>query len=207
MKARFGLEARRLRHAAVSERNDRILALSASGEQVEAIGAAVGRSANYVRRVAGGSKGAVAVRKVSLRACREAAWHFDEPSVAKGAFGVMPDELSIQADIVRDLPLLVPCMIAAVPNGTFTESQAARARAKREGVATGYPDLIIDGIGPNAGRVCRAEIKAAAAVTADQFTKLNALHAAGHLCGVFRSLPTLVEFLAAHGWVSRGRMG
>lgn len=119
----------------------------------------------------------------------------------------MPAEINIQANIVRDLPLLIPCMVTAVPNGTYTPSKAARVRAKREGVTTGYPDLIIDGTGPNAGRVCRAEIKSGSSVTAEQFDKLNALYEAGHLCGVFRSLDTLAAFLVAHGWVSRERVG
>jgi len=137
--------------------------------------------------------------------CRAAPWHFDEPNVASGTYGRNVSEIAIQASIVGSLPLLVPCMVAAVPNGTYTPSKAARGRAVQEGVATGYPDLIIDGIGPNAGRVCRAEIKAMSAVSIDQFRKLNDLDANGHLCGVFRSLTTLAAFLVAHGWVSRER--
>lgn len=145
------------------------------------------------------------VRSPYITECRAAGWHFDEPSVAKGLFGVAPPEIAIQANIVRSLPLVVPCLIAAVPNGIYTPSKAAKAKAKAEGVAEGYPDLIIDGIGPNAGRVCRAEIKGNADVSRAQFDRLTDLHEAGHLCGVFRSLPTLMAFLVDHGWTTRER--
>lgn len=144
-------------------------------------------------------------RTIPIADCRAAPWHFDGPEVAKAAHGHVPAEIALQALIVRNLPLLIPCMIAAVPNGTYTASRAARGRAKTEGACAGYPDLIIDGIGPNAGRVCRAEIKTGSTVSPEQFDKLGALHAAGHLCGVFRSLDTLSRFLMRHGWVSRER--
>lgn len=144
-------------------------------------------------------------KSVPIADCRAAPWHFDEPNVARDAYGRNVSEIAIQASIVGSLPLLVPCMVAAVPNGTYTPSKAARGRAVQEGVATGYPDLIIDGTGPNAGRICRAEIKAMSDVSQSQFRKLNDLHANGHLCGVFRSLTTLAAFLVAHGWVSRER--
>ncbi|HMO74055.1 MAG TPA: hypothetical protein PKD48_01795 [Sphingopyxis sp.] len=140
---------------------------------------------------------------VPIASCRAAPWHFDEPHIARDAYGRRVSEISIQAGIVTSLPLIVPCMVAAVPNGTWTPSKAARGRAVQEGTAAGYPDLIIDGIGPNAGRVCRAEIKALSDVSPDQFAKLNDLTANGHLCGVFRSLLTLVAFLVANGWQSR----
>lgn len=145
----------------------------------------------------------MADRAVPIAECRSAPWHFDEPHVARDAYGRSVSEIAIQAGIVTRLPLLVPCMVAAVPNGTYTPSKAARGRAIKEGVATGYPDLVIDGTGPNAGKVCRAEIKAAQAITPAQFNKLSDLSANGHLCGVFRSLTTLTAFLVANGWESR----
>lgn len=145
----------------------------------------------------------MAMTYVPIAQCRAAPWHFDEPHVARNTYGRNVSEIAIQAQIVKDLPLIIPCMVAAVPNGTYTPSHAARGRAKREGVSSGYPDLIIDGIGENAGKVCRAEIKAMSDVSPDQFDSLSALDANGHLCGVFRSLDTLVGFLVAHGWKSR----
>lgn len=143
-------------------------------------------------------------RTVSVQDCRDAEWHFDHPNVAKMGLTAAPSEIVIQASIVKGLPLIIPCMVAAVPNGTFTPSYAARARAKKEGVATGYPDLIIDGIGPNRGLSCRAEIKSGASITPEQFDMLTLLHDEGHLCGVFRSLETLVGFLVQSGWKARG---
>ena len=135
--------------------------------------------------------------------CRAAPWHYDEVGVARTAYGRCVSEIAIQASIVKDLPRIIPCMVAAVPNGTYTSSKAARGRAIREGVATGYPDLIIDGVGPNAGKVCRAEIKASGDVSLSQYMMLNRLHDGGHLCGIFRSLDTLTGFLVANGWESR----
>lgn len=135
--------------------------------------------------------------------CRAAGWHYDEVGVARAAYGRSVSEIAIQASVVKDLPRIIPCMVAAVPNGTYTPSKAARGRAIREGVATGYPDLIIDGLGPNAGKVCRAEIKASGDVKLSQYAMLTRLHEAGHLCGIFRSLDTLTGFLLANGWETR----
>lgn len=134
---------------------------------------------------------------------RAAPWHYDEVGVAMSKFGRRSSEIAIQASIVKGLPLIVPCMVAAVPNGTYTPSMAARGRAVKEGAAKGYPDLIIDGLGPNAGKVCRAEIKAGGDVSLSQYAMLNRLHEGGHLCGIFRSLDTLIGFLLANGWQSR----
>lgn len=145
----------------------------------------------------------MANKGVPIAECRAAKWHFDEPHVARNAYGRSVSEISIQAAIVKSLPMLVPCMVAAVPNGTYIASKAGRGKAQFEGLATGYPDLIIDGTGPNAGKVFRAEIKATKPVTPAQFDKLNDLLAAGHACGVFRSLPTLTAHLLANGWKGR----
>ena len=142
------------------------------------------------------------MKHIPISECRGRRWHFDEPNVAKDAYGRRPSEIAIQASIVKGLPLVIPCTVTAVPNGTYTPSYAAKARAKREGVSTGYPDIIIDGIGPNAGKVCRAEIKAGTDVSPEQFHRLNLLADNGHLCGVFRSLDTLIGFLVANGWHS-----
>lgn len=53
MKPRLILEARKLREAAVAERNDRIKALHRQHVPAEQIAADVGRSVNHVRRIAG----------------------------------------------------------------------------------------------------------------------------------------------------------
>lgn len=143
------------------------------------------------------------MKYVPIADCRSAPWHFDEPGVAQGTYGRRVSEIAIQASIVKGLPLVIPCMVAAVPNGTYIASKAGRGKAKQEGLATGYPDLIIDGRGPNAGKVFRAEIKAFKPVTPDQFDKLTELTAAGHPCGVFRSLATLAACLLANGWKGR----
>lgn len=142
------------------------------------------------------------MKHVPISNCRGKAWHFDEPGVASNVYGRRVSEIAIQASIVKGLPLVVPCTVTAVPNGTYTPSMAAKVRAKREGTAKGYPDVIIDGIGPNAGKVCRAEIKAGTDLSPEQFERLNLLADNGHLCGVFRSLDTLIGFLVANGWHS-----
>jgi hypothetical protein len=145
----------------------------------------------------------MALTHVPIAQCRAAPWYFDEPHIARNTYGRNVSEIVIQASIVKDLPRVIPCMVAAVPNGTHTASRYARMQRTKEGCAPGYPDLIIDGIGPNAGKVCRAEVKAMSAVSPEQFERLTQLDANGHLCGVFRSLDTLVGVLLANGWETR----
>lgn len=137
--------------------------------------------------------------------CVSAKWHYDPVSVCESFMASGRKhyiaEITIQAVILIKLQNDLHCMVTAVPNGTWTPSFSARGRAKKEGVRTGYPDLVIDGTGPNAGKVFRAEIKAGSGVSLDQFRVLSALEAAGHHCGVFRSYGTLASALVARGWL------
>lgn len=136
--------------------------------------------------------------------CRSAKWHYDDVSICQrtkvGDRWRYPAEITLQASIVINLRSDFSCMVTAVPNGIWTPSHAARGRAKKEGVTTGYPDLIIDGTGPNAGKVFRAEIKTGAGVSLAQYRVLSELADAGHDCGVFRSYGTLASALVARGW-------
>lgn len=128
--------------------------------------------------------------------CRNAPWYYDIPAVHGGG-----SEQDLAAEIVEKLPARLNCIVSAVPNGTFTKSWSAKIRAKAEGVRTGYPDLVIDGLGRNSGKVFRAELKAKSRVTTDQYSVLCMLWSHGHPCGVFRSLDTLVAAMKKEGWV------
>jgi hypothetical protein len=129
--------------------------------------------------------------------CEAAPWHYDPSRISK-LKNVGEDAL--QASIKFDIENTFDCIVSAVPNGTHIVSKVSRAKAKREGLRAGYPDLIIDGFGCNYGKVFRAEIKAGSRVSVSQFECLTILHENGHKCGVFRSADTLIEAMRQEGW-------
>lgn len=52
-------------------------------------------------------------------------------------------EIEIQTVFRGRARMLCPAVsIVAVPNGTYIASMAGRAKAKREGLATGFPDIL-----------------------------------------------------------------
>lgn len=135
---------------------------------------------------------------VPAQLCEDAPWHFDPPSVSSIG-GKQPSELTVQASINKAVQRRFDCIVSAVPNGG-ARTKGAQWTVKTEGIRAGYPDLIIDGIGKNAGRVFRAEIKAGAGVSVHQYGVLSMLHDNGHHCGVFRSPDTLITELERRGW-------
>jgi hypothetical protein len=139
--------------------------------------------------------------------CRAAPWHFDELAACHRVLITgkwrYPNETVLQAGIRREIELTFPCMVSAVPNGTNIATKSGRGKARHEGLRAGYPDLIIDGMGLNAGRVYRAEIKAGAGVSREQYAVLSELYEGGHRCGVFRSAETLKAELLGLGWLKR----
>lgn len=137
------------------------------------------------------------VKSVCVDRCRAAPWHYDESSIQRIR---KISELCIQAQIVQGLPLMIDCMVSSVPNGG-KRGFVAQRHVKKEGLTKGYPDLIIDGLGENRGKVFRAEIKANGRLSVDQYEILNTLWDNGHKCGLFRSLDTLVDAMKQEGWV------
>lgn len=86
--------------------------------------------------------------------------------------------------------------IVAVPNAAKRTVWAAR-RAKREGMATGFPDLMA--IAP--GKIAFLEMKTAnGRVSVSQGEWLDRLHAMGFPCGVFRDADSAIAFLQREGF-------
>ena len=120
----------------------------------------------------------------------DAAWHIDAKDDDPR------DELMRQTALLRKLKLLAPGVTAwAVPNAA-KRTQWAAAKAKREGMVSGVPDLTITW---NRG-VAFVEMKAGRAMpTPAQRDMLNTLYRAGHHCGVFRQETSVIKWLASLG--------
>lgn len=87
-------------------------------------------------------------------------------------------------------------LVFAVPNGTHIPSFAGRAKVKREGLYTGFPDngVIWD------GGIALPEWKDGQGDLDDQQIEcLNKLVAMGYPCGVFRTMERCVNWLADLG--------
>ena len=88
--------------------------------------------------------------------------------------------------------------IAAVPNAGKRGPAAAR-QAKAEGMATGFPDMIVF----NGPRLAFLEWKNGTAMPSDaQVDCMNRLIDAGHVVGCVRSWPRAIAFLRAEGVLS-----
>jgi hypothetical protein len=86
--------------------------------------------------------------------------------------------------------------IVAVPNAA-KRTQWAAQRAKREGMQTGFPDLMA--LAP--GLIAFLEFKTAKGKLSDnQAEWLDRLHEMRFPCGVFRDADAAVEFLRAQGF-------
>lgn len=118
-------------------------------------------------------------------------FHTDPPAVADPG-----DELSIQVRLRARCKMLAPRMrLIAVPNAGKRTAWAAM-KAKQEGMAKGFPDLIA--IGPDF--IAFLELKdRAGSLAPEQIDTLNFLHMAGFPCGCFRSVNTAIAFLIDHG--------
>jgi hypothetical protein len=92
--------------------------------------------------------------------------------------------------------------IVAVPNAA-KRSQWAAQRAKREGLQTGFPDLLA--IAP--GKIAFLEMKTTKGVVSEaQKEWLDRLSGMGFPCGVFRDADTAVEWLRCQGFPFVGRV-
>lgn len=121
-------------------------------------------------------------------------FHCDEPKVADSGA-----EIDIQVRLQVRIKKIAPTVrLVAVPNGMKTSAWGAM-QARREGMSSGFPDLVA--IGPKNGLVAFLEIKARAGSLSDtQIQWLNFLHMAGFNAGCFRSVDTAVQFLRDAGF-------
>ena len=140
-------------------------------------------------------------------------YHFDERKLRD--FDL---ELPIVAGMLARIAAGFPqCRVAAIPNGS-KRTRFQRQTAKAEGMATGFPDLLV--MAPNValrssstGLTCGflppltavIEVKGMKAVSDDQHKWLTWLHLAGYPCGVFRSQDTLAAKLKEWGFPHRER--
>ena len=92
--------------------------------------------------------------------------------------------------------------VVAIPNAA-KRTQWAAQRAKREGMATGFPDLMV--LAP--GKIAFLEMKTAKGrVSEAQGEWLDRLHGMGFPCGVFRDADRAIEFLREQGFPFIGRI-
>lgn len=118
-------------------------------------------------------------------------FHVDPAAVADTG-----DETAIQARFRSRVASQAPGVrLAAVPNGGKRTAWAAM-QAKREGLATGFPDLIALWAGGHAFLEFKTRT---GPLKPEQIDYLNWLHRNGHACGVFRSANTALAFLRRQG--------
>lgn len=123
-------------------------------------------------------------------------FYYDQPKVAPENCS----EIVIQASCKMRVEAQFNALFACVPNGTNIASQVGRRKAKREGMKKGFPDAIIIGGGPNAGKIVFAEFKAKKSLSPEQREVLSELQDRGFHVGVFRSQDTLVAKMKDWGW-------
>lgn len=129
--------------------------------------------------------------------CLSAEYHYDATKICpKGA-----SEIAIQSSIKERIESSFQAAVVAIPNGTFIASHAGRSRAKREGLAKGFPDLMVIGYGRNEGKICYLEVKAKKQPTWAQHSCLIWLWENNYKCGVFRSQDTVFKQMRKWGWV------
>ena len=112
-------------------------------------------------------------------------------------------EITIQTLFRSRCRILCPgvCLVA-VPNGA-KRSQWEAQRAKREGLAAGFPDMIA----MSRGKVAFLEFKSPKGkLKPSQEEWLDRLHGMGFPCGVFRDADVAVEFLRGEGFPFIGRL-
>jgi hypothetical protein len=120
-------------------------------------------------------------------------FHYDPPKVR-----ISDAEIVVQKACLRMIPIFFPrSRAAAVPNGQ-KRTRWQQQRAKAEGMAAGFTDMLVigpagitEGLFTQPGRTAFIEVKALAPLTPEQRDWLDFLHACGHHCGVFRSDRTL----------------
>lgn len=113
-------------------------------------------------------------------------------------------EIEIQTLFRSRMRIMAPGVsIVAIPNASKRTRWAAQ-RAKREGLAKGFVDLIA--LAPG-GKVAFLEMKAAKGrLSESQSEWQDRLTGMGFPCGVFRDADSAVEFLRSHGFPFIGRL-
>jgi hypothetical protein len=113
-------------------------------------------------------------------------------------------ELEIQTLFRSRCRILCPAVsVVAVPNAA-KRSQWAAQRAKREGLATGFPDMMALAPGAKAAFI---EFKSAKGrLSESQSEWIERLQGMGFPCGVFRDADDAVEFLREQGFPFVGRI-
>lgn len=116
----------------------------------------------------------------------------------------MASEIEIQTLFRSRCRILCPRVsLVAIPNGA-KRSQWAAMQAKREGMQSGFPDIMA--LAP--GGLCAfLEMKSAKGRLSDnQAEWLDRLHGMGFPCGVFRDADKAVEWLREQGFPFVGRI-
>jgi hypothetical protein len=108
-----------------------------------------------------------------------------------------PREIDIQAGFRARLRYVAPAVsVVAIPNAA-KRSQWAAMQAKREGMATGFPDVMC--LWPGGG-ICFVEFKTAKGRTSENQAEWHErLDRWGHRVTVARSIDEAVEFLRLCG--------
>lgn len=108
-----------------------------------------------------------------------------------------PTELQIQAGFRNRLRYVAPAVsCVAIPNAAKRTRWAAH-RAKQEGLATGFPDVMCIWAG---GGICFIEFKTAKGRLSDnQGEWIERLHERGHRVTVARSIDEAIDFLRQCG--------
>lgn len=135
-----------------------------------------------------------ALDAITERAANRPPFHIDPPSVAdKDA-----SEIEIQTGFRNQMRILAPhVMLVAIPNAGKRTQWAAR-QVKREGMVTGFPDMMA----LHDGRAAFLEFKARTGTVSDaQIECLNRLAARDFAVGVFRSADTAISWLRGNGFV------
>lgn len=126
----------------------------------------------------------------------------ETPLYAEPAFYIEPCDRSPESELQRvalfrrELRKAYPAAwVAAIPNAGKRGPAAVR-QAKAEGMATGFPDMIVFH-GP---RLAFLEWKNGRDMPSDaQIERMNRLRDAGHVVGCVRSWPRALAFLRAEG--------
>jgi hypothetical protein len=115
----------------------------------------------------------------------------------------MQSEIAIQTLFRSRCRIMCPGVsLVAIPNAA-KRTQWAAQRAKREGLATGFPDMMA--LAP--GKVAFIEFKSDAGRLSDNQSEwIERLIGMGFPCGVFRDADAAVDFLRQHGFPFIGRI-
>jgi hypothetical protein len=128
----------------------------------------------------------------------------DVPLYQEAAFYIEPRDRAPESELQRvalfrrELRKALPsAWVAAVPNAA-KRGQAAARRAKAEGMATGFPDMLVF----HGSRIAFLEWKNGKDMPSDaQIERMNRLHEAGHVVACVRTWRGAFGFLQSHaGW-------